>query len=122
VENNEQEYHDAINNFQVGDKVRTITKKKIFGKGDEFKSSVKIYIVEEILNTKVKLEGIKRLYKSYELQRVSGVDVRDYIEDNEEVIPKVNKKQKHLLKREEIEEDNIVETKRERKKNPKYEE
>jgi hypothetical protein len=70
-EPNNQEYNKVENEFKLGDKVRTITQKKVFGKGDVMTASKDIYVIESINNNRIHIIGVKRSYKPYELIKVS---------------------------------------------------
>lgn len=113
---NKQKYTVVENPLNVGDKVRIVIKKKIFDKGDVIKLSKDIYIVEEIKKNKVKVNG--EYYKPYELEKIDKVDNVDDIE-----IPRTQiktNKVKQLHKRIDIDTNNIIDKKRERKRNTKY--
>lgn len=113
---NKQTYNIIENPLQVGDKVRIVNKKKIFDKGDVIKLSKEIYIVEKVTKTKAKINGL--YYKPYELEKVENVD--DF---NDIKMPKTQTKEnktKQLYKRIDIDKNNIIDGKRERKKNSKY--
>jgi hypothetical protein len=101
----------------VGDKARIIIKKKIFDKGDVIKSSKELYIVEEIKNNKVKVNG--KFYKPYELDRIEDIDI-----DGEDIEMPVTKTRlnriNQLHKREDVDVKNILTTKRQTKTNSKY--
>lgn len=109
-EPNEQQYNYVPNPFEVGNLVRTQTIKKIFDKGDVLTSSTKIYKIIDVTKNKIQLEGVKKLYKPYELSRVYEVDENDIIEGPETQIKA--KKQRNLLKRIDVQESNIINTKR----------
>jgi hypothetical protein len=105
---NKQKYTFIKNPFTIGDKARIARKKKVFDKADEVTYSKKVYIVESIVKSKVKLEGVIKLYKPYELDRVETLNEID-IEDIE--LPKskttINKR-RNFLKREGIDSSNII--------------
>ena len=90
--------------------MRIQTRKKIFNKGDILTSSNKTYRVISVVKNKVQLDGLKKLYKPYELSRVYELN------DDEEVeIPQTEtkaKQRRNLLKRIDVDENNILTTKR----------
>ena len=85
---NHQIYKIIPNPYQIGDKVRILTEKTIFDKGDIIKASKEIYVVEDIKGNRIKLLGVQKLYKPYELSRVYSLD-----EDNNIFMPKQKQNQ-----------------------------
>jgi len=113
-EPNNQEYNKVENEFRVGDKVRTITQKKVFGKGDVLTASKDIYVIESIKNNRIHIIGVKRSYKPYELIKVSDSTEVKIIE------PKTKTKEnqiRYLYKRIDVNKDNIINEKRAQKPN-----
>jgi hypothetical protein len=106
---NEQQLVVLENNFKKGDKVRIVRKRKVFSKGDEIKYSTEIYIVTDVKNNKISLDGVKRTYKPYELKQTSEI-IMDNIEEPQNEI-KANNLNK-MLKRLDIDEKNIITGKR----------
>lgn len=104
-----QKYIHIQNPFSIGDKVRIKYKKKIFDKGDVITLSENIYVIEEIKRNKMLVNG--KYYKSYELDKIENVDID--MDDVEQ--PKTKTKMKNInnkLKRENIEQSNIIRKKR----------
>jgi hypothetical protein len=106
---NEQQLVVLENNFKKGDKVRIVRKRKVFSKGDEIKYSTEIYIVTDVKNNKISLDGVKRTYKPYELKQTSEI-IMDNIEEPQNEI-KANNLNK-MLKRLDIDDKNIITGKR----------
>lgn len=106
------------NPFKINDKVRIIRKKQVFDKGDEIKFSKDVYLVEEIRGNKIKLNGIQKLYKPYELKSI--LELNEIPEEEEELQIEEPKKEtktiriNNYLRREGINTDNILTTKRNR--------
>uniref|UniRef100_A0A6C0EIM9 Integrase catalytic domain-containing protein n=1 Tax=viral metagenome TaxID=1070528 RepID=A0A6C0EIM9_9ZZZZ len=113
------DYNDNINNkinLKIGDTVRAIKKKKIFDK-ENIRFSKKIYIIDEIKNYKyiIKDESNnikKKLYKFNELQLVDKDKVEKFVDNNNinKVIKKlkIDEKNKQILKRDDIKQENII--------------
>jgi len=66
--------------FKINDKVRTVTNKKLFQKGDAIRNSKAIYMIVEIINNKYKLQNLEtkdilnKLYGPRNLVKVTDVD------------------------------------------------
>lgn len=113
---NMQKVITVENPFKVGDRVRIINKIKLFDKGDVIKASEKIFNVESVEHTYVKLEGIEQTYKPYELTKVNGLVLTNRKNMR---APKTETKRiqtERLRKRIDAIPENIIEGKRERKK------
>lgn len=113
-EANKQEYNKVENKFRVGDKVRTIKEKKVFGKGDVLTGSTEIYIIENIYNNRINLMGVERKYKPYELLKVTDATEVNIVE------PKTRTKEnqtRYLYKRIELDQANIINGTRVRRPN-----
>ena len=103
-------------NLKVGDTVRAIKEKKLFDKeGQTF--SKKIYIIDEIKGYKYIIKDEddnikKKLYKSHELQLVDKLNVDKFIDNNNVnkniKILKKDEKNKQILKRDDIKQENII--------------
>lgn len=106
---NEQKLVVLEHSFKIGDKVRIVRKKKVFGKGDEIKYSPEIYVVKAVKNNKISIDGIKRSYKPYELKQVSEIIIDNVEEPKNEI--KTNNLMK-MLKRLDIDTKNIITEKR----------
>ena len=65
---------DVIENsgIEAGDRVRVIKPHTTFQKGATEKWSENVYTVAERIGNSWRIEGLKRLYKHYELQEVKG--------------------------------------------------
>jgi hypothetical protein len=93
-------------------------KKELFDKIDTIKASKETYIIEQVKNNKIKLFGLDKMYKPHEISIVYELDDNDDI-DYDIVKPSQEAKEhkKELLnKRMGIDELNIIQGKRERKK------
>ncbi len=113
---NEQDYEDIKYKYIPGDKVKVITKKEIFDKGDTVKTSKDTYIVEQVKGNRIKLFGYDKLYKPHELSIVYELDDDDNIEYDTKPTQEAKEHKKQLAhKRIGIDESNIIEGKRERK-------
>lgn len=106
---NEQKLVVLEHSFKIGDKVRIVRKKKVFGKGDEIKYSPETYVVKDVKNNKISVDGIKRTYKPYELKQVSEIIIDNVEEPKNEI--KTNNLMK-MLKRLDIDTKNIITEKR----------
>ena len=107
------------NIFAIGDKVR-IRDKTIFTKGTEPRFGDTVYIVESVRGDTVKLNN-KKSYRSSSLQKIN----KNYVipeQPVKNIIKKATKKhqQELLLKRESVDEKDIITEKRERKKTKRY--
>ena len=115
---NEQSIEQIKYKYMPGDKVKIIVKKELFDKIDTIKASKETYIIEQIKNNKIKLFGLDKLYKPHEISIVYELDDNDDI-DYDIVKPSQEakeRKKKLLNKRMGIDESNIIQGKRERKK------
>jgi hypothetical protein len=77
-------------NFKVGDKVRTIIHKRVFGKSDEVKYSPEIYDIVALHKGKCRLDDGND-YKAYELKKTNNILMKDDYEP-EIAIPKTKRK------------------------------
>ena len=113
---NEQDIMIVKYKYQEGDKVKIIEKKEVFSKIDKIITSKETYIIEKIKGNRYKLFGDDKLYKPHELSRVYDLDNENIdlsiIEPTDEA--KTHKKQLKY-KNIGIDENNIIEGKRERK-------
>jgi hypothetical protein len=100
--------------LRIGDKVRKIEKLHIFQKGDSVKASKDIYIISDIQNNKIYLQGDNyNSYKPYELFKVTQPDNDDIIDYSELPTNEIkNNKIKQLFKKLDISQDNILDYKR----------
>lgn len=105
-------------NVKVGDKVRAATVKNVFDK-QKATFSKKIYTVEDKVGNRFKLEGVKRLYKPYELLVVDEEKVIKVAKSDGNKIEKSKKdyKKEKALKDAGVEGKNVVKGKREKKGN-----
>lgn len=108
---NNQKISIVHHTFKVGDKVRIIRKKKIFDKIDEIKYSKDVHMVEEVKGNKIKVNGIARTYKPYELKNIGDL-VENVVDEPEKETEK--NKQEQMFKRMDIDFGNILDTKRNR--------
>lgn len=119
---NDQDIIDVKYKFSIGDKVKIISDKKIFDKIDVVKMSNQTYVIESIKGERIKLYGVDKTYKPYEIKKVFTVDDtnnnQNYHLPTDEYI---EHKKDLALKRVGVEKDNIITTKRTHKPNPKYE-
>jgi hypothetical protein len=75
-------------NFKINDKVRIVTNKKLFQKGDAIRNSKAIYMIVEHIASKYKLQNLEtkdilsKLYGPRNLVKVTDVDeINEVIED-----------------------------------------
>ena len=115
-EYNEQEYKTVNNPFKIGDYVRIITKKKTFDKGDKIRLSELIYKIINIEGQRISLNGIEQKYKPYELYKVKNITENIHIPKTETK----NNKIRNELKRNDVNLENIITTKRIPKINEKF--
>jgi len=122
IENRKEalDYNDNINNkinLKIGDTVRGIKKKKSIFDKENARFSKKIYVIEEIKNYKYIIKDEdgnikKKLYKFNELQLVDKNKIDKFIDNNNvnKVIKilKKDEKNKQILKRDEIKQENII--------------
>ena len=112
---------DEDENFKIGDLVRIKTKSNIFDKM-KTKYSENLYMISSINKNTVDLEdAFKNAYKN-----IKKTDIKK-ITDNQNYIPTVNKyvveqeyKIDRKLKKVDVQKENIIEEKRIRKRNTKY--
>ena len=104
--------------FKIGDMVRIIKIKEIFGKADEIIHSKEIYKVMKVNKNTVTLDNGNN-YKSYEIIKVKDIIYLDYENNKEEELAnqifQKEQKIKRELKKANVDEKNIINTKRERK-------
>ena len=104
---NKQVVNVVKTTFKIGDKVRIMRKQKAFDKGDVIKYSTEIYTIESVsIHGNVKLDGIVRKYKPYEVKKISDMVEYEKIEEPVNEIKKNMREQ--YLKREGIDDMNIV--------------
>jgi hypothetical protein len=117
---NKQDIIQNASKFKIGDKVRIVKVKELFGKADEVIHSKEIYTVKNINKNKIFLDNGKS-YKSYELIKVNDIIyLVDNIDKHEEIAHQIfqkEQKQNRKLKKDNMENTNIImdNTKRERK-------
>jgi hypothetical protein len=104
--------------FKVGDMVRIIKVKEIFGKADDIIHSTEVYKVMKVNKNTVTLDNGNN-YKSYEIIKVNDIIYLDNNGNKEEEIEnqifQKEQKIKRELKKANVEEKNIINVKRERK-------
>jgi len=104
--------------FKVGDIVRIVKLKKIFGKADEIIHSKEVYKVIKINKNNIFLDN-GNSYKSYELIKANDIIYLDYNDDKKEELEnqifQKEQKIKRELKKVNVDEKNILNVKRERK-------
>ena len=105
--------------YKIGDMVRIVKVKDIFGKADEIIHSKEVYKVMKVNKNNITLDN-GNSYKPYELIRVNDIIYLDYDENKEEEIAnqifQKEQKIKRELKKVNVDEKNIINnTKRERK-------
>jgi hypothetical protein len=90
---NHQKIFSAEVTFRVGDKIRIVTNKKVFGKGDEIRNSKIMYLIVEEVTNKFRIKNLetkeilKRLYNPRSMLKVTDLD-----EINEVIEPVVEQK------------------------------
>ena len=114
---NKQKVSIVPHHFKVGDKVRIVRKKRVFDKGDEIKYSNDIYMVEEVNGNKIKLNGVQRTYKPYELKTIGDLVENDVDEPEKQT---EQNQVDQMIKRMDIDFGNILTTKRDRKQPERY--
>ena len=107
---NKQTINRAPHDFTIGDKVRIKRKKKIFDKGDLHTYSKDVFVVDDVKGNKIYLRDINRSYKPYDLMKTTNI----IIQNKPDII--IDRKSKKLLKKLDLNLDNIVEGKRKKKK------
>ena len=97
---NEQTIHRVEHNFTVGDRVRKLTKKKVFDKASSTSNySAKTYSISKIEGNSIFLDDLKKPFRNYELVHAVGVNmVSEYDKQNE--IDKKNETIQRRLNRE----------------------
>ena len=104
--------------FKVDDMVRIVKVKEIFGKADEIIHSKDVYKVMKVNKNTVTLNNGNN-YKPYEIIKVNDIIYLDHDGNKEEEIAnqvfQKEQKIKRELKKANVEEKNIITTKRERK-------
>ncbi len=115
---NDQDLTDVEYKYKEGDKVKIINKRELFDKIDTVNASKKTYTIEKIKGNKYKLFDNDNWYKPYELSPVYGLndDENLNLEITEPTDEAKEHKQKLIHKNLGIDENNIIEGKRERKK------
>ena len=112
--NNEQVINKVKIVLKVGDKVRIVRKKKIFDKIDEIQYSPEINIIENVSTQgNIKLIGIVRKYKPYEVKKIS--DIIEHTNIQEPKRETETNRLQQLHKRIDIQPENIILSKRIRK-------
>jgi hypothetical protein len=112
---NDQVIIKVATTFKVGDKVRIMRKSKAFDKGDVIKYSPEIYIIENVSpQGNLKLIGIVRKYKPYEVKKISDIIEHIHLQEPKTEIKENKIQQFH--KREGIDTSNIIVGKRIRNK------
>lgn len=106
-------------NFKINDMVRIVKFKKLFQKADEITNSKEVYKVIEVNKNNITLDNGKK-YKAYEIIKVNDIIYLDYDGDKkEEIANQIFQKEQKIkrdLKKLNIEEKNIINQKRDRKK------
>jgi hypothetical protein len=114
---NEQEVHRVPVSFKVGDVVRIVVRKKTFQKGDMIQYSPQVYRIVEVKGNRFKLGGdSEKLYKDYELKKVSDIVYRpdsEQLKQQNEQIAELIKSTK--VQKPEVDTKNIIEGKRTRR-------
>jgi len=118
---NHQKFQKKIENkFHIGDKVRIKHKKTVFTKGDATTYSDDIYIIDDIDKNKIYLIGEERSYQPHQLTLANAIYYNDDDQDEIEEITfkkeRAKRNQTKKLQKEDLNENNIIETKRNRKK------
>ena len=104
--------------YKIGDMVRIVKVKEIFGKADEIIHSKEVYKVMKVNKNKIFLDnGIA--YKPYEIIKVNDIIYLDHDgSKDEEIANQIFQKEQKIkknLKKVNVDEKNIINTKRERK-------
>ena len=104
--------------YKIGDMVRIVKVKEIFGKADEIIHSKDVYKVMKVNKNTVTLDN-GNSYKPYEIIKVNDIIYLNHDGDKEEEIAnqvfQKEQKIKRELKKVNVDEKNIITTKRERK-------
>ena len=120
---NEQSYNFVPHLLDVGDQVRHTLEKEIYGKNSSTPTYTrKIFTITKKDGNAYYLDDLTKPFREHELILAVGENnnEREDEELKEEEKIKQDKKQQKILKDENISQDNIIETKRERKPNLKY--
>jgi len=120
---NEQSYNFVAHVLEVGDQVRHTLEKEIYGKNSSTPTYTrKIFTITKKDGNAYYLDDLTKPFREHELILAVGENnnEREDEELKEEEKIKQDKKQQKILKDENISQDNIIETKRERKPNLKY--
>lgn len=120
---NEQDIVKVDYKFNPGDKVKLVKKNNFFDKIDVIKLSKKTYVVESVKGERIKLYGVDdKTYKPYELSKVHIFDQDDELQFDITQPTQEYKDYRKKLKYDkiDIDESNIINTKREKRQNPKY--
>jgi hypothetical protein len=118
VKFNLQTIHRVEGDIQIGDIVRKVIKRKVFDKGDVISYSPDVFRVVEIHKGRYKLEGndSDRLYKPYELRKVSDIIYKpDTREAKEQALNVEQLIASTKVRKSEVEPSNILQGRRERK-------
>jgi transposase InsO family protein len=112
---NKQEIQRITYDFKVGDKVRAINPKNVFDKKSSLNTyTKKIYTITDIDGRSYYLDDLQKAYRGHEL--IHAIEGNEETEFDEEIRQdKIKQKQKRNLRRESINEKNIIPSKRERK-------
>lgn len=119
----EQQYNFYKEKYIIGDTIRIKSKRKVFDKGSESLLSNEIYMIEKIMGNRLEIKNIKNgNIKTISKERAVKIELPNDIDeiDNDiidEVIekPKKENKARKFIKREGLDENNIIEGKRKRK-------
>ena len=122
-EKNEQKYNIVVHDLNVGDQVRHTLEKEIYGKNSSSPTyTQKIFTITKKEGNAYYLDNMTKPFREHELIIATGENNNER-EDEElqiEQQAKQEKKQNKILKDENINQDNVIEVKRERKPNMKY--
>jgi hypothetical protein len=111
---NEQEYNFVPASYKVGDIVRIVIRKKVFQKGDSITYSPDVYRIEEVKGNKYKVND--KFYKPYEIKKVGDIVYKPDSKEAEQQAEKINDLLRSTkFKKSEVDLQNIVEGKRNRK-------
>ena len=122
-EKNDQSYNIVPHLLEVGDQVRHTLEKEIYGKNSSTPTYTrKIFTITKKEGNAYYLDDIEKPFREHEL--IPAIGENNNEREDEEVKmedkAKHERKQNKILKDESINQDNIIETKRERKPNLKY--
>lgn len=114
-----QQINRVSSQLEPNDKVRIVLNQKTFSKGDTIKYSPEIHIIESINRNWIKLIGVDKKYKTYQLIKISHLtDTNDSIES-----PETHTQENqlaHLYSRLSISDSNIIKSKRVSKQTKMY--